>query len=711
MSADCCNTTPKIELDFGLFKEAVAQQWKIITSLPQQCVRMDVSKEQIWDTYINSFPEGTNPIFRERTEHDCVYCKQFVRAVGNIAVLTKDGNILTLWDCNLPEGHPYAVVAKAMAELVRNARIRDAFLHTEPSAGVDTNKAQLDSGTVVTWRHFHAKIPKALHNSAPGKALGQVRSTYDVLRRGLEEITAYALETFIELVDQNSLYRGEEFVANVKAFLQLKEEYIKLESDRERELFAWRHALDGKQHVTRVRNTAAGTLLQNLSEDMDLEKAVKKYESVVAPTNYKRPTALVTKGMIKKAEETVTELGLMDALPRRYAVTEDVTINNVLFADRNTKPLMKNAFQEMAEDIGESDKSLKKLDKVEEISSQDFVEKILPKATGLEVLVENRHVPNFMTLLAPVNPEAKGMLKWPNNFSWSYNGEIADSMRELVKAAGGRVDGAFRFTMSWNHTGQNQSLMDLHCFMPGNNPQMPKPGKKEVHDNYGNYSRVGWNNRQHAASGGVQDVDNVNPPGKRVPIENISFPTLGKMPEGKYVLKVHNWNNRPPNKTGFHAEIEYGDELYQYEYLPALGHKEWITVATVTLKSGKFEIEHHLPTSTSSKDVWGIATQTFRKVNMVMNSPNHWDDNAVGNQHLFFILDGCLKEGDARGFYNEFLSNSLTDHRKVFEHLGSRLKAPASDQQLSGLGFSSTQRNHVFVRVKGAFERTLKVTF
>jgi hypothetical protein len=39
------------------------------------------------------------------------------------------------------------------------------------------------------------------------------------------------------------------------------------------------------------------------------------------------------------------------------------------------------------------------------------------------------------------------------------------------------------------------------------------------------------------------------------------------------------------------------------------------------------------------------------------------------------------------------------------------MKAEESSTQLSGLGFSSTQRNHVYVRVSGTFNRVVKVTF
>ena len=82
-----------------------------------------------------------------------------------------------------------------------------------------------------------------------------------------------------------------------------------------------------------------------------------------------------------------------------------------------------------------------------------------------------------------------------------------------------------------------------------------------------------------------------------------------------------------------------------------------------------------------------------------------------GNKHYFFILDGAHNDSQARGFFNEFLTDDLRDHRKVFEVLGSKMKCEKSDNQLSGLGFSSTQRNHVFCKVRGSFSRTIKITF
>lgn len=78
---------------------------------------------------------------------------------------------------------------------------------------------------------------------------------------------------------------------------------------------------------------------------------------------------------------------------------------------------------------------------------------------------------------------------------------------------------------------------------------------------------------------------------------------------------------------------------------------------------------------------------------------------------MWVMLDDCKNPEPVRGFFNEYLNSELTPHRKVFEVLADKMKTPYQEHQLSGLGFSSTMRNSVIVKVDGTFSRTLKVNF
>jgi hypothetical protein len=645
---------------------------------------VDVPKDILWNTYLDSFPEGTNEIYKERREYDCNCCKQFIKVVGGLVTI-KNNKLVSVWDISV--GGHFQAVADAMAEMVKASTIRDTFFHYERKVGTEFNHQQLEDGGVQKWDHLAAVLDGGyvLHKDSIASKLSEVRSNKQVFKRSLDEITLDSAETVLELIAQNSLYRGEEHKSIVTLFVKQLKKYTKLKGEA-KDLFCWVESakLGG---AAKIRNTMIGKLLLDLSEGKELDAAVGSFEQLVAPTNYKRPKALVTKGMIQNAQKKVQELGIESALARRYATPQDLTINNVIFANRDAKKQM-NAFDELMEEVSTSTKNLGKVD---EMSVRDFIDNIVSTATSIEVLVENKHSGNFMSLIAPVNEDAKNILKWKNNFSWSYNGEVTDSMKDRVKSAGGNVDGVLRFSIQWNEKGENENDLDAHCDEPTGN-----------HIYYGN------NGRKHQSSG-MLDVDIMNPNGK-VAVENIIYTDTRKMPEGNYKFKVHNYSER--GGKGFTAEIEFDGQIFSYVYTKKMRRGEYVNLAIVNFtKQGGFTLKESLPNSETVKEVWGVSTQNFQKVNMIMHSPNHWDGNETGNKHWFFIVEGCKQEGSSRGLYNEFLSQELNEHRKVFEVLGSKMKTEESDEQLSGLGFSSTQRSSAYFKVTGKFERTIKVNF
>ncbi len=670
---------------FSKFQTAIATQFAAMCAYP--LFRVDATKDELWDTYLGSFPEGSNPIYRKRTEHDCSCCKQFIRAVGNVVAITPEGQVLSIWDTAI-EGQPaYQAVANMMDLLIRSKPITDTFLHYEPTAGTAKSFEDTVNG-VQTWHHFFVNVPKqcvAKRADIPTK-LNDTRTKHAVLKRGLEELTEDALTTVLELIAQNSLYRGEEHKHAVTAFLAEKRKYQNTPLSR-REALPWAWSVTLSDSVARFRNTAIGQLVIALSEGKELEEAVKAFEAMVAPTNYKRPTALVTKAMIEAAKVKVEELGLTSALERRYATINDITINNVLFADRSArKALGADIFDDL---ISTSKMGMKAFDRVEEVPIDKFLADILPKAKTLELMVENGHMGNFMSLIAPVDPTALGMFKWDNNFSWSYTGDVADSMKERVKAAGGNVTGDLCCRLSWEY----RDDLDFYMYEPLGGHicyyqrTSPSRGRLDVDAN---------------GSNGMMDH----------PVENIFYGDRSKMADGFYRLRVQNYCRRESDKRGFEVEIEFDGKIHHLVYENAVKQSEFVDVAEIAYsKKNGFKIISSLPSTTASKQAWGISTMSFQKVSAVMLSPNYWDGHGVGNKHYFFMLEACRNEGVARGFYNEFLKSDLDAHRKVIEMVGAKMKTDRSEQQLSGLGFSSTQRNSVLCRISGSFSRIIKIVF
>lgn len=670
-------------MDFATIKTAVAKQFDTMSK--GELFRTAVPNDDLWATYLGSFPEGTNPIYRERTEHDCSCCKQFIRAVGNVVAIVNN-KLVSIWDCEVGEPN-YQAVVDAMATLAKSKPIAGVFTHFEPKAGTDKSFEDTVNG-VKTWTHFFVNVPARFvkKSTEAGPYLGEQRSTFDLFLRGLKEITGDSVDTVLELIAQKSLYRGEEHEHTLKAFSQWQKEFKRVAGE-EQENFVWSLIKAAPMNVSRVRNTAIGTLLVDLSAGMELDDAVKSFEAKVAPASYKRPTALVTKAMIESAKKTVEELGLTSALERRYATIHDITINNILFADKSTPShLSGDVFDTLS---AKADKP-KSLDKVEEIGIEDFLANILPKATSLEVMMDNTHTGNLVSLIAPSDPTAKPLFKWGNRFSWSYSGGMADSMKERVKQAGGNVTGDLCCRLAWEY----RDDLDFHMYEPsGGHIYFSNKGRK-------------------SPCGGMLDVDANGMSGMMAhPVENIFYEKLSSMKEGEYRLVVHNYSRRSDG-VGFEVEIDIGGQVNRIEYGQVIPAGKAVEVATLRYTKEKgAEVLQSLPSTKSVKSVWGVDTNTFQPVDVVMMSPNYWDGEATGNKHYFFMLRGCRNEGQSRGFFNEFLNNDLTQHRKVMEMVGSKMKTEESEHQLSGLGFSSTQKNSLLCRVKGSFTRTVKIVF
>lgn len=660
---------------------------------------VDLDGDEVYARYLAAFPMGTNPVFKKNTEHDCSCCKQFIRRAG--CIITIDGGVRTVWDRaagRAPE--PYREVATQLRDMVLAAGVRDVYRvgANETSFGAaQTRSLDPETQRAVTWEHFYTEeIPRGLRVASPDEVRGNYRTTVQVFERGLVELTPDAVETVLSLVNANNLYRGEEHRSALILFQKMQRQFLSRVDARERNIFVWANA---GSPAARFRNTVIGTLVQDLSEGQDVDRAVHSFEAKVAPQNYKRTTAVITPGMVKKAMGTIEALGLETALERRFAVIGDVSVNDVKWIDGAVRPLMKGGIGDvLMQHAASANKSATKDEaRAEEIDLDDFVTNVLPTSTSVEVLFKNALVGNLMSLTAPCHPEPQQLFRWSNDFAWSYGGGVADSIKERVKKAGGKVDGAvLRVSLSWF----NYDDLDLHVHEP------PGRGVQAAAQHIFFHNKRGW-------TGGTLDVDmNVGRGTTREPVENVVW--AAKPPDGPYRVVVNNYTQRETSNPGFVVEVESEGRLSHYSYNKVVRNGQDVAVVTLHVKSGVVErVEVGDPAVTASnisQEKWGLKTEQYVKVNAVMLSPNYWGDNAVGNKHTFFVLEGAKNDEPTRGFYNEFLHPRLEPHRKVFEVIADKTKCQPTDGQLSGLGFSSTKKETFVVRVQqGKRQRVFNV--
>lgn len=680
-------------MPFHDFHKKFLTHFNAMTKDAAALYRVDSDPDELWNLYLDSFPAGTNPIYRVRREFDCSCCRHFIKTMGGVVAI-RNGRIETIWDFDTTSPECYQPVMDTLSAYIKSKPIKDVFLTHEPSIGTAHNYEKDENGNkVIQWNHFFVNTPRCAHTDYDiNTETARVRDNRNVFLRSMRELTLEATQTVLELIAQNSLYRGAEWKTQLTQLASYQTEYKNM-TEEQQELSSWVDVIKMNPSLARIRNTSIGTLLIDLSEGRDLDSAVTAYERVVAPANYKRPKAIFTKRMLDDAKKTVTELGYLDSLPRRFARLDDISVNNILFANRDAVSRMNGAaadpFAAMEQQVAIDPK---RFSHVEEISIDKFVSDVLPIAKELEFFLENRFSKNMVSLTAPVNKDAKTMFKWDNAFAWAYAGNLADSdIRENVKKAGGKVDGVLRFSIQWNdEPGKwDKSDEDAHCQGP--------------------CGHIWFSVKRGFADGGNLDVDIINPNHGEPAVENITWPDLSRMKDGQYKFHVHCYRHDSGN-NGFIAEIEANGEVHQYEYRHPLRTGDRVPVATVILKNGQFTIKDELKSTVSSRNLWDISTNQFIPVSVAMYSPNYWDEQTgIGNRHYFFMLKGCRNPDKLNGFYNEFIKQELLTHKRVFEALGSQMSVQPVEDQLSGVGFSATRHDSFIVKVKGQTERVLKV--
>ena len=650
----------------------------------QKLFKIDCDVEEMWSIYLATLPQIMS---KKELWHNCTACHRWFRKAANIVALTSDNEIITLWSGEtIPE---YAKVFEVLNKfLLEKKQIKEAFYTSRKEIGIKTTYTEDEYGDSYRNDHFFLILPDSVIRDGirVGQTKDKVTTNRQVFERSLNEITLEALDTVIDLIEDNNLYRGQQWYNQLKKFRGLKRQVSNVDEDDLNNWY-WIKSSEVGSVISKIKNHSIGVLLLDLSKGVDLETALKRYEQVVAPSNYQRPKEIFTKRMLEEAKQKIEELGYSDSLLRRYAIMSDVSVKDVIFADRNIASNLQDSTDFFGMLEQEAITKPVNFDYIQAISLNEFISDVIPNATEIKLYTEMPLINNFVSLIAPVNKDAPSMFKWDNAFSWAYKNNMADSMKEQVKAMGGDVDVDLRFSIRWNNTGEwDKSDLDAHCTEPGHD--------YEVREIY--YS----NKQSRLNTGGWLDVDIIDPLENVPAVENIRFKDKSRMRYGEYLFRVHQFTARSGN-AGFEAEIEFDSQIYHFTHYSPLRQGEYVDVAKVIYhEDGHFELVPILDDLVSNVECWNVKMNDFIPVNLICFSPNYWGNNAVGNQHVFFMLKDCISDDTPNAWFNEYLDNELKEkHKKVMEALGRTAKVQPSDNQLSGIGLATTRAKEVTFKV------------
>ena len=657
------NPYTRLNKHFDDFADEIMTQFNQMIESGNPLVRV-APKDSLFTTYLENIKPEDNPIFRERRYFDGNYDHNFIRRVGNLAMITPEYKLVSLWDFD-----SYTLFEnsrKAMSEAIHNGQIVDIYLEKERIAGHKPNKDTENPD--ITWEHYYVELPSKLVNTRNiDTKKHEARDAHDVLKRTVQEVNIDDLNTIIDLIKENNLYRGQEFLSSLQKWVKLKKDYDKNPSEE----YLWFKAIQHGRSIG-YRSTVIGTLISDLYDGVELEKAIHSYESKVAPHNYKRPKSIVTTKMVEEAKETLEKLGFLDSIYRRPAKLTDIPSDKILFTSQEQKAF--NVFDDMTKDSKASTKK-SKVEDAKEMSIHELLGE-LKDLQKLELLPTYSLQANQIVLTKALNQDAPSPFLWSNTLSWAYiNSDTADAVTMRVKNAGGNIDGDVRVSLSWD----NKDDLDL-----------------SVYKDNDEYDCIYYGRRREL--GGELDVDANAHSIVDEPVENIFWKSINNLANGKYTVKVNNFNKRTNENQGFTLQFATTEGIQTFTYPNNdVNHKPFLLFEKENNTVKLIQISEELQCQSNT-----VSSDKFIEVKNVLMSPNTWEQE-VGNKHFILLTDDVEVNEPVRGFFNEQLNSKLSPHRKVTEILGSKLKIQAADFEptdvAKGYGFSETMDANLILRL------------
>jgi hypothetical protein len=622
----------------------------------------NVSKDAMWNAYISNM-EGKDA----QTHYECNACRHFIQRFGMLCFIDERGMVKSaLWNVKVPEFFKHSVTA--MRRLVETATVAGVFISDETTLGL---------ARTGEWTHLHAKLT-ANHVSRnksrvknAGQLIAEKREDFGMLNRALVEFNLDTARQAVNILESDSLYRGDRFLGIAKWFKELKE----LQNQLSPEIFrnaVWMAVATAPVGYTHVKSSMIGTLLDDIQVGIySFDELKRRFKDKMA--TYQRSQSAPTAGGIAQAEKLVTELGLETALMRRYAQLSEIPASGQIWTPKNKKnnaeptPAKTGIFGNIVPKGRETATKEELALPMSTMTWEKFKRTMLDTGNVLSIEAKVEEADRLMALVTASDETAENILQWDNTFSWYYHGGVDAQIKERIEREGGKYDNnEIRCSLIWN----NYTDLDLSCITPGG-------------------TRIYFGNK--SSNGGTLDIDmNVSDRHSSTPVENIIF-EKGRAREGKYQFIVHNYTDRNKGYNPYKLELEVEGHIYTFEGVATASYRE--TVFEFDYRKGQEPrmLSNSLQ-AVSPVENWNTS-KGFQKVNMITTSPNLWEERKVegSGQHVFFLLEGVQdsSEGKGRGFFNEMLKSELREIRKTLEQYTALTPIEGANEATAcGLGFS-----------------------
>lgn len=295
-------------------------QYQKVTELGEEikALRLIRTKVNVFQAYLNSFsPE-------RRQNYNCRACERFLNGIGSFATIDDKNNIVPLvfnltdtsW---VPENfaETFNVIATVFDprnagtfEIVTTNMVDELgdFLGTSVTGGFNHFALTLERVAVVNDLKCNAFDTQA-------KRHGVGKAEITLIHTWLRDIAEF---NFDSLVDLHQIRENDrEIIGHIRNAV---EAYKTSNPD----IYVRRTLIDQGLGLLYLKNSAAGTIIENMAKGKSFEVALEAYLAYVDPRYYKRPLRMPSETQFEASVKWLEEKGYAEKLPVRFAAVEEV---------------------------------------------------------------------------------------------------------------------------------------------------------------------------------------------------------------------------------------------------------------------------------------------------------------------------------------------------------------------------------------------------
>lgn len=392
----------------------------------------------LWTIYLRAFADPT-----ERQRNNCHACRAFIQHYGSLVTIAEDGSTTPVfWDeTDAPETYRPAVAA--LAKAVRRAKVGSVFLASSELWGTPRTGH---------WQHLAVNCPPGMifdeHICTATQAMAAKLEDFRTVCRALADFDRQALETAVQLLRTDSLYRSEKILGQAEWLLDLHKAWT---ASRRKANVVWLAVAAAPAGFCHPRSGMIGSLLEDIVAGKDYETVAKAFAAKMHPLQYQRPQAPPKAGAIDAAEKLFAKLQAAGSLERRFCRPDEVrTIWTPRDAGTKDKP---------AGVFGHLRRHEEKPYDCMVVPAQTmtwckFRDTVLPHAEQIDWQLHYHD--HYTALVTAVHPDAPPILQWDlpenrNPVSWYvWSGGSSSAQFSLPSSGYRKVTGIALKPSMWN---------------------------------------------------------------------------------------------------------------------------------------------------------------------------------------------------------------------------------------------------------------------